>query len=195
MKFYLVLVRKWKYCTVLVLRMARRIWKETKQQPETAGSGNMLGCCLVFFPFLWAILWPHPVYCKEELRRTSACLGHARFFSCKEINSQHLYPFKVHLFFFTGNTIQMQSKENIILISSENWVGIFLWIADWHASAAFIAWPPWRREFSAQLCTVVIKGQRPAAGLCLLSKLAWQLPTCPVVSHSLLLLSLLLNPH
>ena len=113
-------------CTVLVLRISHRIWKENKQQPGTAGSGNMLGCCLVFFPFLWAILWPHPVYCKEELRRTSACLGHARFFSCKEINSQHLYPFKVHLFFFTGNTIQMQSKENIILISSENWVGIFL---------------------------------------------------------------------
>ena len=31
--------------TVLVLRMANRIWKETKQQPGTAGPGNMLGCC------------------------------------------------------------------------------------------------------------------------------------------------------
>ena len=28
--------------TVLVLRMAHRIWKETKQQPGTAGPGNML---------------------------------------------------------------------------------------------------------------------------------------------------------
>ena len=36
--------------------MAHRIWKETKQQPGTAGKGNMLGCCLVSFHFLWAIL-------------------------------------------------------------------------------------------------------------------------------------------
>ena len=32
------------------------IWKETKQQPGTAGTANMLGCCLVSFHFLWAIL-------------------------------------------------------------------------------------------------------------------------------------------
>ena len=44
------------YFTVLVLRMAHRMWKETKQQPGTAGTGNMLGCCLVSFHFLWAIL-------------------------------------------------------------------------------------------------------------------------------------------
>ena len=42
--------------TVLVLRMAHSIWKETKQQPCTAGPGNMLGCCLISFHFLWAIL-------------------------------------------------------------------------------------------------------------------------------------------
>ena len=36
--------------------MAHRIWKETKQQPGRAGTGNMLGCCLVSFHFLWAIL-------------------------------------------------------------------------------------------------------------------------------------------
>ena len=42
--------------TVLVLRMAHRIWKETKQQPGTAVPGNMLGCCLISFHFLWAIL-------------------------------------------------------------------------------------------------------------------------------------------
>ena len=42
--------------TVLVLRMAHRIWKETKQEPGTAGPGNMLGCCLVSFHFLSAIL-------------------------------------------------------------------------------------------------------------------------------------------
>ena len=42
--------------TVLVLRMAHRIWKETKQEPGTAWPGNRLGCCLVSFHFLWAIL-------------------------------------------------------------------------------------------------------------------------------------------
>ena len=30
--------------TVLVLRMAHRIWKETKQEPGPAGPDNMLGC-------------------------------------------------------------------------------------------------------------------------------------------------------
>ena len=51
-----ILHRKFSYCTVLVLRMAHRIWKETKQQPGIARPGNMLGCCLVSFHFLWAIL-------------------------------------------------------------------------------------------------------------------------------------------
>ena len=46
----------WQFNTVLVLRMAHRIWKETKQQPGTAGPGHMLGCCLVYFHFMWAIL-------------------------------------------------------------------------------------------------------------------------------------------
>ena len=43
-------------CTVLVIRMAHRIWKETKQQPGTAGPGNMLGFCFISFHFLWVIL-------------------------------------------------------------------------------------------------------------------------------------------
>ena len=32
--------------------MAHRKWKEAKQLPGTAGPGNMLGCCLIFFHFL-----------------------------------------------------------------------------------------------------------------------------------------------
>ena len=32
---------------MLVLRMAHRIWKETKQLPGTAGTGSILGFCLV----------------------------------------------------------------------------------------------------------------------------------------------------
>ena len=42
--------------TVLVLRMAYRKWIECKQEPGTAEPGNMLGCCLNYFHFLWAIL-------------------------------------------------------------------------------------------------------------------------------------------
>ena len=36
--------------------MAHKKWKEAKQLPGTADPGNMLGCCLHFFHFLWAIL-------------------------------------------------------------------------------------------------------------------------------------------
>ena len=35
--------------------MAHRKWKEVKQLPGTAVTGNMLGCCLISFHFLWAI--------------------------------------------------------------------------------------------------------------------------------------------
>ena len=44
--------------------MSHRRWKETKQQPGTAGPSNMLGCCFVSFHFLWPIVWPHPVVLK-----------------------------------------------------------------------------------------------------------------------------------
>ena len=42
-------------------RMAHRKWKETKLQPGTAGTGNMLGCCLVSLHFLRYILYPQAV--------------------------------------------------------------------------------------------------------------------------------------
>ena len=45
--------------------MAHRKWKEIKQQPGTAGPGNMLGCSLVSFHFLWAI---HPIRPVEVAR-------------------------------------------------------------------------------------------------------------------------------
>ena len=38
--------------------MAHRKWEEAKQLPGTAGLGNRLGCCLIYFHFLWAI---HPI--------------------------------------------------------------------------------------------------------------------------------------
>ena len=46
------------WCTGRMGWMAYRKWKECKQQPGTAGPGNMLGCCLIYFHFLWAI---HPI--------------------------------------------------------------------------------------------------------------------------------------
>ena len=47
------------FCSTLYSARAQdgpKKWKDTKQQPGTAGSGNMLGCCLISFHFLWAIL-------------------------------------------------------------------------------------------------------------------------------------------
>ena len=41
--------------------MAHRKRKETKQQPGTAGPGNILGCCLVSLSVLWDIHSVHPV--------------------------------------------------------------------------------------------------------------------------------------
>ena len=41
--------------------MAPRKWKDTKQLPGTARPGNMLGCCLISFHFLWAIHKIRPV--------------------------------------------------------------------------------------------------------------------------------------
>ena len=47
--------------SIYSLRIAHRKWKETNLQPGTAGPGNMLGCCLVSFHFLWVILCPQAV--------------------------------------------------------------------------------------------------------------------------------------
>ena len=46
------------HTTACGYRIAHRKGKETKQQPGTAGPGNMLGCSLISFHFLWAI---HPI--------------------------------------------------------------------------------------------------------------------------------------
>ena len=46
--------------------MAHRKWKETKQQPGTAGPGNILGCCLISFHFMWAIHPIRPVIFKQN---------------------------------------------------------------------------------------------------------------------------------
>ena len=90
--------RKWNngphwppYCTVLVLRMAQRKWKDTKQQPCTAGPGNMLGCCLIYFHFQWAILSTSTVHSwfesqitkKYETRHTSLLSTYPHTLLCK----------------------------------------------------------------------------------------------------------------
>ena len=50
--------------------MAYRKWKETKVHPGTAGPGNMLGCRLVSFHFLLAILCPQAVVYYISRRRS-----------------------------------------------------------------------------------------------------------------------------
>ena len=42
--------------TVRVDSLPHRKWKAIKQQPGTAGPGNMLGCCLIYFHFRWGKL-------------------------------------------------------------------------------------------------------------------------------------------
>ena len=54
-------------------RIAHRKWKESKLQPGTAGPGNRLGCCLISFRFLWAILCPQAVY-QMNKKKGSSCL-------------------------------------------------------------------------------------------------------------------------
>ena len=48
--------RRRENCTVLVLRMAHRKWKEFKQQPSMLPGSAVPGSCLVSSHFLWAIL-------------------------------------------------------------------------------------------------------------------------------------------
>ena len=48
--------------TVLVLRMAQRKWKESKQQPSMLPGPAVPGCCLVSFHIMWAILSTSTVF-------------------------------------------------------------------------------------------------------------------------------------
>ena len=52
---YIILYTEW------MEWMSHRKWKETKQQPGTAGQGYILGCCLVSLRFLGDIHSIHPV--------------------------------------------------------------------------------------------------------------------------------------
>ena len=54
-------------CTVLVLRIVHRKWKETKQQPSMLPVPAVPGYCLVSFHILWAILSTSTVHmCREN---------------------------------------------------------------------------------------------------------------------------------
>ena len=48
--------RGWAKCTVLVLSMAHRTWKETKQLTSMLPGPAVPGSCLVSFHIRWAIL-------------------------------------------------------------------------------------------------------------------------------------------
>ena len=80
---YAVVLSRVEESTVIVLRMAHRIWKESKQQPGTAEPGNMLGCCLISFYFLWAILSMTTVH-SEGLQQDCAplrCISYSRYWT------------------------------------------------------------------------------------------------------------------
>ena len=62
--------------TVIVLRMAHRKWKETKQQPSMLPGPAFPGCYLVSSHILWAILSTSTVYYCHALEK--GCLCHRR---------------------------------------------------------------------------------------------------------------------
>ena len=55
-QFPLTVAQIYRSSTVLVLRMAHRKWKETKQKPSMLSGPAVPGCCLIFFHILWVIL-------------------------------------------------------------------------------------------------------------------------------------------
>ena len=62
------------FITVRVDSLPHRKWREIQQQPGTAGPGNMLGCCLISFHFLWGKLSTRTVhrgnkYCSSRSMR------------------------------------------------------------------------------------------------------------------------------
>ena len=58
--------------------MADRKWKEINLQPGTAGPGNMLGCCLIYFHFMWAILCPQAVD-QHRIRYQHRCISYLQY--------------------------------------------------------------------------------------------------------------------
>ena len=53
---------RWSHSVEWMEWMSHRKQKETKQQPVTAGPGNILGCCLVYLSFLCDIHSIHSVF-------------------------------------------------------------------------------------------------------------------------------------
>ena len=78
--------------TVLVLRMDHRKTKETEQQPGTAEPGNMLGCCLNSFHFLWAILSLSTSTVHIQFGAESGAVGHFLLFAIPGLLLLNLKP-------------------------------------------------------------------------------------------------------
>ena len=71
--------------------MAYRKWKESKQQPGTAGPGNILGCCLDYFHFLWPIHPIRPVHrwstFKQQRRTARWHLWSSKLYICTPLRN------------------------------------------------------------------------------------------------------------
>ena len=85
------------YCTGRMGWMAHWKWKEAKQLPGTAGPGNMLGCSLIFFHFLWAIHPIRPVHLINRRKKAELCCN--IHFSCAHALSftLNLSSIKLHI--------------------------------------------------------------------------------------------------
>ena len=64
------------HITVRVDSLPHRKWREIQQQPGTAGPGNMLGCCLIYFHFLWGKLSTRTVLSTNVFEMCSLSISH-----------------------------------------------------------------------------------------------------------------------
>ena len=102
--------------TVRVDSLPHRKWKEIKQQPGTAGPGNMLGCCLISFHFLWGK--------PSTLTVETANMIH-RFDSTTLVNHSNMvewHPFTIFASHYhregssSPKFCQMETSENISIL-------------------------------------------------------------------------------
>ena len=98
--------------------MAHRKWKEIKQQPGTAGPGNMLGCCLISFHFLGAI---RPVQCLVFKHFLFGAVSKFNLSWLKDGRPVHKMP-RVHATKFSPETSSSDKDGKAVMAEAELFV-------------------------------------------------------------------------
>ena len=112
-------------------RIVHRKWKETKLQPGTAGPGNRLGCSLVSFHFLWAILCPQAV-------QSNFLRIHAKWNDFSRVSSCNISPLRAATSFALADDDDLEWSLTAHWLerhsSSSSWVAIqkkTIWLEFW----------------------------------------------------------------